>query len=97
LTESFDRYELKLNKQVSKLLMEWSDVIAFGQTEVMTKTAKAEGFKPERTRALTTGRRIMHLEKSPAFDAGNRFSLPSVLPLEWEAYESALRTARGIG
>lgn len=94
MAESYDRYELKLQKHIAKLVMEWSDVLAFAQIETITKTGKGDGFKAERNRAITTGRRMMHLQKSPAFDAGNRFGLPDVIPLDWSTYEEAMKEAR---
>lgn len=94
MAESYDRYQLKLHKQVAKMLSEWSDVIGMAQLETMT-TKHELGFNQERTRALTTGRRVLCLEGGPAFDAGNRLSLPRKIDLTWEAYQAALDNARG--
>jgi hypothetical protein len=94
LSDSYDRHELKLQKQIAKLVMEWSDVLGYACVDVVTKVQKEDGFKKERTRALSTGRRVLHLEKSAAFDAGNRFSLPAQIDFTWSAYEAALTEAR---
>lgn len=95
LSNSYDRYQMKLHRQVGKLLVEWSDVLAFGQVDTVTTVEKKDDFKKtERTRALTSGRRVMHTVPSPAFDAGNRYGLPSTIDLTWSAYEAALNAAR---
>ena len=95
LSNSYDRYQMKLHKQVGKLLQEWSDVIAFCQIEAVTTVEKKDDFKKsERTRALTTGRRVMRLAGSPAYEAGNRFGLPDTIDLAWSEYEAALLAAR---
>jgi hypothetical protein len=94
LADSYDRYQLKLHKQVGKLLQEWADVIGFAKLDALTKTEKEQGFKQERTRAIGTGRRMLWLAPSPSFDAGARISLPDTLPLEWAAYQEALNSAR---
>jgi hypothetical protein len=92
--DSYDRYQLKLHKQVGKLAQEWADVIGFAALDTVTKVEKEQGFKPARNRALTTGRRVLHLQGSPAFEAGNRYGLPPSIPLDWQSYETALAQAR---
>lgn len=95
LAASYDRWQPKLSKMIVRMVSEWCDVIGFAQIEAVTKTEKEQGFKPERVRALTTGRRILNLQGSPAFDAGNRYGLPASIALEWGEYEKALAEARG--
>ena len=94
MSDAYDRYQIKLGKQIGKLFQEWSDVIGFAQTELITKIEKAKGLKEERNRAITTGKRVLRLVGSPAYDAGNRYGLPETLPLEWSAYQAALDAAR---
>lgn len=94
LADAYDRYQIKLHKQVAKIIQEWADVIGYAAIDTIVKTEKEQGFKPERTRALTTGRRVLHLQGSPAFGAGNRYGLPASIPLVWEAYAEALKEAR---
>ena len=50
------------------------------QTNMVTEDA---GFNKKRTRAVTTGTRVIHTVGQPAFLAKNRFNLPPVLPLTW--------------
>lgn len=95
MADSYDRYQIKLHKQTGKLLQEWADVIGFAQLDTVTKVEKKDDFKKsERTRAMTTGRRVIRLSGSPSFDAGNRYGLPDTIDLTWEAYANALNQAR---
>lgn len=93
LDDSYDRYQIKLHKQTSKLLQEWADVIGFAQIDTHTKV-EDQGFKKERKRAVSTGRRVLRLAPSAAFDAGNRYGLPDTIDLVWSEYEQALNNAR---
>ena len=71
-TDGFDRYELKLAKQVSPILKEWADLLGFANF----KTQVVEGS--DGRNKITGGKeRILHLEHSAAWDAKNRFGLPA--------------------
>jgi hypothetical protein len=95
LSAGYDRYQIKLHKQAGKLLQEWSDVIGFAQLESFTRTEKKNDFaKTERALAATSGRRVLHLAGSPAFDAGNRYGLPERIDFSWSAYADAITAAR---
>lgn len=95
LADSYDRYQIKLHKIVNKICQEWCDVIAFAQEVATTTIEKGEGFKKDRTRVIDLGRRVLRLERSAAYDAGNRYGLPAELPLEWPAFEEAIKQAKG--
>jgi hypothetical protein len=78
-TDGFDRYELKLSKQVAPLLKEWADLVLFCNYKVHIVEGgdgrlKAQGGKE----------RIMYAERSAAWDAKNRFGLPEEMPMELE-------------
>jgi hypothetical protein len=77
-TDGYDRYELKLTKQVAPLLKEWSDMVLFVNYRIQIVEGsdgklKAQGGKE----------RIMHAERSAAWDAKNRFGLPPEMPMEF--------------
>lgn len=86
---AFDTHDLKLHKRAAALAEEFADVILFAQMQTNTVTEDS-GFNSKRTRAVTTGQRIMHTVGQPAFTAKNRYSLPSPLPLAWEAFSEAM-------
>jgi len=93
LADAYDRYQIKLHKTVSKTIQEWADVISFAQLATITKT-EAVGFDGKRTRAISTGQRVLNLVGSASFDAGNRYGMPDTISLDWPAYEAALTESR---
>ena len=42
------------------------------------------------TRALGSGERVLYTAERPAFIAKNRYGLPDVLPLDWDAFAAAM-------
>ncbi len=88
---SYDMKGLKLHKRAAAIAEEFADIILFATTQVSTITEE-KGFNNKRTRATSTGERIMHTIGQPSFLAKNRYSLPSPLSLSWEALDEALNT-----
>lgn len=77
-TDGYDRYELKLTKQVSPLLKEWSELYLFANYKVQIVEGtdgklKAQGGKE----------RVMYANRTAAFDAKNRFGLPDEMPMDF--------------
>lgn len=81
---SYDRFEMKGNKKFTGVLREWPDACLFAVYEV--HKTKVDG--QEKTLG---GERIIHTQWSPAWDAKNRYSLPEEIPLDWTAFESAIK------
>ena len=79
-TEGFDRYELKLTRQVAPLVKEWADALLFANYRVKLIEG-ADG----RTKAVGGKERILFAERSAAWDAKNRLGLPAELPMTIEA------------
>ena len=84
----FSRYECKLNKNAAALLKEWADVNLFAIHEefVQVKAGK------ETRKGVSTGRRVIHTERTAAWDAKNRYALPAELPLNYFDYAAARET-----
>ncbi len=89
LTDSYDRYELKLHAKAAALLSEWSDCILFATHKVHTKKEEA-GFNKKIAKAKGGGR-VLYTSETPAFTAGNRYGLPEELPLDWDEFNKALK------
>lgn len=77
---SYDRFELKLSRQVAPLLKEWADLVLFAN--YVTKIAENESG---RKRGVGGRERTMFTTHSAAFDAKNRHSLDERLPFTFEA------------
>lgn len=89
---AYDSHDLKLHKRAAALAEEFADVILYAAVSTNTVTEDA-GFNNKRLRATTTGERVVHTVGQPAFTAKNRFSLPSVMPLSWDAFATAMGMA----
>ncbi|GGA05889.1 ATP-binding protein [Dyella caseinilytica] len=92
-SEAYDRYELKLQKGALGLAVEWADVIGFATEETAIKKENAAGGKT-RSRGMSTGRRVLHVNAKPAFIAGNRYNMPDTIDLSWDALMQAMTPAQ---
>jgi hypothetical protein len=75
-TDGYDRYELKLTKQVAPLLREWCDLLLFCNYRLKL----VEG-SDGRIKASGGKERVMYAERAAAWDAKNRFGLPEEMPM----------------
>jgi hypothetical protein len=91
---SFHRHTLKVNRHSRALISEWVDVLGYVASEVLTSKSGDHFGTPE-FKAITTNRRLIHFGEQPTFIAKSRMALPESLPLEWEAFMSAVAGARG--
>lgn len=83
-TDAYDRYEIKLHKSASSLVMEHSDIILFANYFVGIKKEEKATAKEGRKRAVGSGERILYTEERPSFMAGNRYGLPAEIEFDRE-------------
>jgi hypothetical protein len=88
--ESYDRYAPDLHKRSSNLISEFVDILGYVTLKVSTQSKEA-GFGAVSTKAKTTGERLLFVDCKGGFSAGNRYGLPSPLPLEWKAIGEHLK------
>ena len=79
---AFDRWEMKLSRQVSPLVKEWADLLLFLNYKTVvvhtdSNTNKAQG-----------GKRVMYTTHHPCWDAKNRHGLPDEVELSFESIRS---------
>lgn len=74
---AFDRYEMKLTRQVAPLLKEWADMLLF--CNYKTLVVKNDNGKSK----AQGGKRVMYTTHNPCWDAKNRFDLPDELDLDF--------------
>ncbi|MBR3631023.1 MAG: ATP-binding protein [Oscillospiraceae bacterium] len=83
--EEYDHWELKLGSKttnkIAPLLKEWSDMTLFlaFRTNIIATDDKGKKHK------ATSTERVMYTTKSAWWDAKNRFGLPEVLPIDFNA------------
>lgn len=78
---SYDRWEMKLSKQVAPMVKEWADMVLFANYKTYVVAADDKGKKHK----AQGGKRIMHTSHHPCWDAKNRHNLPEELPLDYES------------
>ena len=91
--EPYDVFTLKLHKNASADIMEWSDAVLF-MTFKMIIQKKDTGFGRKDSRAINTGERIILTSGSQGVDCKNRFGLPSEIPAEYSEYHKLIAESR---
>lgn len=77
MLEDYDAFEIKCHEMVSSLWREWVDVLAFARF----KTFLHQDEGSAKARALGDGdKRVVYTVKRPAFQAKNRYGMPSEMP-----------------
>ena len=75
---SYDKYEMKLSRQVAPLLKEWCDALLFLNYKILVVTGE------NNTKKAVGGTRKLYTTHSPVFDAKNRFGLKDELDLDFK-------------
>jgi len=73
-------------------VQEWADCVFFANYKTVVKSSEV-GFNQKVTRGITTGERLMYTSERPAYLAKNRYSLPDALPLDFQAFMTAISAA----
>lgn len=89
--DDYDRHELKLHLKAGGLLKEWVDDILFAHYE----TYAVKGAGETKAKGISTGARVVETQRTAAWDAKNRHSLPSTLPLDYDAFAAAVKKRGG--
>lgn len=77
---AYDRWEMKLSKQVAPIVKEWADIVLFATYKtIVVKEGSGDNAKAK----AQGGRRIMHTTHHPCWDAKNRHDLPDELPFDY--------------
>lgn len=95
---SYDLWQPALHDKASAAYMRWADVLLFAAFEATVKVATRKGGAVD---AAVTGKgkvtgvaRVLYTTRDAAYLAGNRYSLPEELPLEWPAFAKAINWTR---
>jgi hypothetical protein len=78
---AFDRYEMKLTRQVAPLIKEWSDALFFVNYKIYVVTTENNSKKAQ------GGKRVLYTTHNPTYDAKNRFNLPEELELNFASIQ----------
>lgn len=93
LADTYDRYQLKLCKQIAKAALEWCDDVCFASLATATTKAGKKDFDGERrSRAIGTGQRVLTFDPSPSFTAKRRSKVPGQINLDWNEYQATIKS-----
>jgi hypothetical protein len=75
--EDFDRYNLRVHEKTAAFLREWVDVLGFFTYETVVDSERdRRGKRIGRPKGLSTGRRVLRVTRTAAYDAKSRIPLP---------------------
>jgi hypothetical protein len=80
--EDYDRYQLKLHDKAAGLIKEWCEVVGFLRFEEGAQKLKGDKSVAKRARGWASGRRLLHLERTAAWDAKSRLNLPTEIEID---------------
>ena len=91
-SESYDRYKLSVRDRIAEHIHNWSDSFLFCNYVSHVVKDEQQGKKKGegRARAVGVGERVIYTEERPAWRAKNRYGLPPILPLSWQAFQDAV-------
>jgi len=95
--DSYDQYQTDLHDKTSAMFNRWADCILFAGHKTTVKSEDA-GFNKKKKRAVSTNGNapVLFTQARPAHPGGGRGvygQLPYELPLEWQAFETAVAQA----
>jgi hypothetical protein len=95
--EDFDRFQLRVHDKSAGFLREWSDIVGYCAFEDGASKLDGEDSR-DRPRGYTTGRRLIHLERTAAWDAKARVPMPAEVEIQvenpWAPFAAALEQGR---
>lgn len=89
--EDYEQMQIKLQERAAGILREWVHVVAFAELDIATVTDKDDG---NRTKGIFTGKRILRTQPSAGYQGKTRLTMPEKIPLDWTAFESAIKAGR---
>jgi len=79
---SYDRWEMKLQKNTGPLLKEWADIVLFCNYKSVVINVDGQGAQKGKNK-VQGGARMMYAAHHPCWDAKNRHGLPDEMPMEY--------------
>ena len=76
---AYDRWEMKLSRQVAPLIKEWADMLLFMNYKTVVVVDENKSHK------ATGGKRVIYTSHHPCWDAKNRHGLPDEIPATFDS------------
>lgn len=90
---SYDRYEIAMNPKSAGLFRQWADYVLFMRREAVARKIDSS----QKFRGQATGRHVAHTKWTAAYDAKFSGTAPDEIPLEWDAFYTAVQSSRKAG
>lgn len=81
---AYDRWEMKLSKQVAPMVKEWADMVLFANYKTFVVNVDGQGAQKGKNK-VQGGKRVMYTTHHSCWDAKNRYGLPDEVPFEYES------------
>lgn len=85
----YDRWEMKLHAKASAAIGEWADAVLFANYRTRVATDR-KGRSLRKGMSDPRDQNIINTQRTPAFDAKNRYGLPPTLRLDWAEFHQAI-------
>lgn len=79
---AYDRWEMKLSKQVAPMVKEWADMVLFSNYKTFVVNVDGQGAQKGRNK-VQGGKRVMYTTHHSCWDAKNRYGLPDEVPFDY--------------
>lgn len=89
---AYDRWEMKLTKQVAPMVKEWADMVLFANYKTMVVNVDGQGAQKGKNK-VQGGRRVMYTTHHSCWDAKNRYGLPEEVDFDFSAIAHIFRPA----
>lgn len=86
---AYDRWEMKLSKQIAPLVKEWADMVLFCNYKTIVINVDGQGAVKGKNK-VQGGERVMYATHHNCWDAKNRFGLEDKLPMSYESIASVI-------
>lgn len=83
---AYDRWEMKMHKNVCALVKEWADIVLFANYKTYVVASDDNGKKHK----VQGGKRVIYTTHNPCWDAKNRFGMPEEMPMDYNAIAAYL-------
>ncbi len=87
----FDRWELKLTKQVAPMIKEYADALLFANYKTYVVSTDSNSKKAQ------GGKRVIYTSHHPCWDAKNRFGLPEEVPMSYDSIARLFQNTPELG
>lgn len=86
---SYDRWEMKMSKNVAPMVKEWADMVLFCNYKTIVVNVDGQGVQKGKNKAQG-GKRVMYTTHHNCWDAKNRYGLPDECEFTYEALRNVI-------